>query len=96
MAIDWKTAPDPICEPCLAAKIHANPFPSSSWHVSRPLELVHSDVHNVGHLFISGFQYWITFIHDYSKFCFVMPLKAKSQAFETFKTFKVFAENQSK
>ena len=29
MAIDSKTVPDPICEPCLAGKMHANPFPSS-------------------------------------------------------------------
>jgi len=95
MAIDSKTAPDPICEPCLAGKMHANPFPSSSWRASRPLELVHSDVHDVGHLSMSGYRYWITFIDDYSRFRFVMPLKAKSQAFEAFKTFKTFAENQS-
>ena len=96
MAIDSKTAPDPICEPCLAGKMHANPFPSSSWCASRPLELIHSDVHDVGHLSMSGFQYWITFINNDSRFCFFMPLKAKSQAFEAFKTFKAFAENQSK
>jgi hypothetical protein len=22
--------PDPICEPCLAGKMHANPFPSNA------------------------------------------------------------------
>ncbi|KAF8550004.1 hypothetical protein OG21DRAFT_1488115 [Imleria badia] len=27
--LDVKTPPDPICEPCLAGKMHANPFPSS-------------------------------------------------------------------
>ena len=95
MAIDSKTAPDPIFEPCLAGKMHANPFPTSSWRASRPLELVHSDVHDVGHISMSGFRYWITFIDDYSRFRFVIPLKAKSQAFEAFKTFKAFAENQS-
>ena len=30
MQLDVKTAPDPICEPCHAGKMHANPFPSSS------------------------------------------------------------------
>ncbi|KIM58091.1 hypothetical protein SCLCIDRAFT_59614, partial [Scleroderma citrinum Foug A] len=86
MAIDSKSLPDAICEPCLAGKMHANPFPSSSWRAPRPLELVHSDVHNVGHLSMSGYRYWITFIDDYSRFRFVIPLKAKSQAFEAFKT----------
>ena len=95
MAIDSKTAPDPICEPCLAGKMHANPFPSTSWRTSRPLELVHSDDHDVGHVSMSRYRYWITFIDDYSRFRFVIPLKAKSQAFEAFKTFKAFAENQS-
>src|SRR6201746_2156918 len=40
-------APDPICEPCLAGKMHSNPFPSSQWRASRPLELIHTDVHQV-------------------------------------------------
>src|SRR6202021_348882 len=39
------SAPDPICEPCLAGKMHANPFPSSEHRASKPLELIHSDVH---------------------------------------------------
>ena len=55
MAIDSMSLPDLICEPCLASKMHANPFPSSSWRASRPLELVHSDVHDVGHISMSGF-----------------------------------------
>ena len=66
MAIDSKSLSDPICEPCLAGKMHANPFPSLSWHTFRPLELVHTDVHDVGHLSMSGYQYWITFIDDYA------------------------------
>ena len=44
MHLDSKSAPDPICEPCLAGKMHSNPFPSSQWRATRPLELVHSDV----------------------------------------------------
>ncbi|KAJ8580857.1 hypothetical protein M405DRAFT_752723, partial [Rhizopogon salebrosus TDB-379] len=29
MKLDSKAAPDPICEPCLAGKMHSKPFPSS-------------------------------------------------------------------
>ncbi|OAX30718.1 hypothetical protein K503DRAFT_704906, partial [Rhizopogon vinicolor AM-OR11-026] len=47
MTLDSKTAPDPICEPCLAGKMHTNPFPPSKWSTSQPLELVHTDVHQV-------------------------------------------------
>ena len=37
----------------------------------------------------------VTFIDDYSRFRFVLPIKAKSDVFEAFKNFKAYAENQS-
>jgi hypothetical protein len=49
--------------------MHSNPFPSSQHRASRPLELIHSDLH--GPLPVctySGYRYWITFIDDYSQF----------------------------
>jgi hypothetical protein len=95
MRLDIKTAPDPICEPCLAGKMRANPFPSSSWRASRPLELVHSDAHEVPYRSFSGFRYWVTFIDNYSRFRFVLPSRAKSDVFAAFKQFKAFAENQT-
>ena len=95
MQLDVKTAPYPICEPCLAGKMHTNLFPSSSWHTSRPLELDHSDVHEVPYRSFSGFCYWVTFIDDYSRYHFVLPIRAKSDVFTAFKQFKVFAENQT-
>ena len=96
MQLDVKTVPDPICEPCLAGKMHANPFPSSSWHASCPLELVHSDVHEVPYHSFSGFRYWVTLIDNYSRYCFVLPIRAKSDVFAAaFKQFKAFAKNQT-
>ena len=91
MTLDSLAAPDPICEPCLAGKMHANPFPSSQWRARRPLELVQQ----VPYPSFSGFRYWVTFIDDYSRFRFVLPIKAKSDVFEAFKNFKAYAENQS-
>jgi hypothetical protein len=79
MKLDSKAAPDPICEPCLAGKMHYNPFPSSLWHASRPLELVHTDVHQVSYPCFSGFRYWVSFIDDYSRYRFILPIKAKSR-----------------
>jgi hypothetical protein len=87
--------PDPICEPCLAGKMHSNPFPSSSSKTSKPLELIHTDFY--GFLSIStpkGYCYWITFIDDYTRFKAVLHLKKESDAFEAFKIFKAYAENQ--
>jgi len=95
MQLDIKMAPDPLCEPCLAGKMHANPFPSSLWHASRPQELVHFNVHAVPYPLVSGYCYWMTFINDYSRYCFMLPIKAKSDVFDTFKQFKSFAANQT-
>jgi transposase InsO family protein len=92
--LDSKEQPDPICEPCLAGKMTASPFPTSSSQSTKPLELIHSDLH--GPLPVAtaeGYRYWITFIDDYSKLRAVMFLKRKSDAFEAFRTFKAYAEN---
>jgi hypothetical protein len=35
---------DPICEPCLAGKMHSAPFPSTGHRAAAPLDLIHSDV----------------------------------------------------
>ena len=93
MVIDSAAKPDPICEPCLAGKMHANPFPSSNTRATDLLGLVHSDLHHVGTPSNGGFNYWITFIDDYSRFKVVLPLKRKSDSFGAFKTFKAYAEN---
>ena len=69
MTVDVADVKDPICEPCLAGKLSAAPFPSSTSRASQPLELIHSDLH--GPLKTStydGYRYWMTFIDDCTKF----------------------------
>jgi transposase InsO family protein len=95
LKLDSDASPDPICEPCLAGKMHALPFRSSLSHNRSPLELVHTNLH--GPLPVathSGYKYWITFIDDATRFRAVYLLKAKSEAFEAFKVYKSWAENQ--
>ena len=43
LVLQSNNPPDPICEPCLAGKMHADPFPLSQSCTSAPLELIHSD-----------------------------------------------------
>ena len=64
-------------EPCLAGKMHANPFPSSENRTTEVLELVHSDVHDVGIISHGGHRYWISFIDDSGRFKVVVPMKHK-------------------
>jgi hypothetical protein len=54
LVFDAEQKPDPICEPCLADKMHSNPFPSSENCASQPLELIHSDLHGPLHPFPSS------------------------------------------
>ncbi len=94
LRLDSKAEPDPVCEACKAGKMHADPFPASSTRASRPLQLVHSDVH--GPVKVSthqGYRYWVSFIDDFSHFKAVYLLKHKSEAFAAFKQFKAWAEN---
>lgn len=96
MTIQSTAKPDPICEPCLAGKMHAHPFPSSEYRASKPLELIHSDVHGpVAVASHSGYKYWVTFTDDCLRFRCVIPLRKKSEAFEAFKRFKVWAEKST-
>ena len=83
---------NPVCEPCLAGKMHANPFPSSETRATELLELIHSDTHDVGILSGSGYGYWMSFVDDFSQFKVLIPMKYKSDSLAMFKQFKVYAE----
>ena len=93
LVLDSKAEPDPICEPCLAGKMHANPFPSSEHRATEVLELIHSDVHQIGVTSHGGYKYWVSFIDDCSRFKALYPMKKKSDTFSCFKRFKAWAEN---
>jgi GAG-pre-integrase domain len=92
--IKSKQPPDPICQPCVSGKMNANPFPSSTTRATKPLELIHTDLHGPFRTqTMSGYLYWITFINSCTSFRAVMFLKAESAAFEAFKQYKAYAEN---
>ena len=59
------------------------------------LELVHSDVYGPMSIQVrDGYEYFITFTDDYSRFGYVYLMKQKSKSFEKFKEFKAEVENQ--
>ncbi|EKM50396.1 uncharacterized protein PHACADRAFT_79403, partial [Phanerochaete carnosa HHB-10118-sp] len=63
MRLNLKQEADPICEPCLAGKFNAAPFLSFINCASKPLKLVHSNVHGLLPICTqSDYHYWITFI----------------------------------
>lgn len=44
---------------------------------------------------LSGFLYYVIFIDDFSRKCWIYFLKAKNETIDKFKEFKVSIENQT-
>ena len=72
-----------------------NPFKISLHKSTRPLELVHSDVWGPAPLTSHfGFQYYVIFVDDFSKYTWLFPLKNKSDVFNIFTEFHKKAKRQ--
>ena len=86
LKIELNEPPDPICEPCLSGKMNAHTFPSSTTCSSKPLELIHTDLHGpFKMLTTSGYCYWVTFINDCTQLHCIIFLKLKNETFTVFK-----------
>ena len=85
----------PVCESYLEGKMTKRPFSSKGERSKEPLQLVHSDV--CGPLSVharGGYEYFITFIDDYSRYGYVYLMHKKSETFGKFKEFMAEAEKQ--
>ena len=61
------------------------------------MELIHSDVCGpIPSTYLSGYEYYVTFIDDYSRKTLIYFLKTKDEVFGKFKEFKSLIENHSK
>ncbi|GJV74108.1 retrovirus-related pol polyprotein from transposon TNT 1-94 [Tanacetum coccineum] len=85
------------CEGCALGKQARKSFPvAQAKRAEEKLELVHADI--CGPMktdSYAGSKYFLLFIDDYSRMCWVYFLTYKSEAFGFFKKFKALAENQS-
>ncbi|KAJ9557254.1 hypothetical protein OSB04_011868 [Centaurea solstitialis] len=72
------------------------PFSASSTKTSRVFELIHFDLWTSPVSSLSGFKYYVLFLDDFSHFLWVFPLRAKSEVFAIFKTFRTYVLNQFK
>ena len=70
------------CEICVQDKPIRTPFHSITRNFE-PLELIHSDVCDSNRVLNrSGRRYFVTFIDDYSKFCYTYLLKFKDEVLD--------------
>ena len=84
-----------ICKSYLEGKMTKRPFNAKGNRAKDLLELLHSDV--CGSMSIQargGYEYFITFTDDYSRFGYVYLMKWNSEGFEKFKEFRVEVKNQ--
>lgn len=85
----------PFCEHCVTSKQHRLAFGRSVARSKHILDLIHSDVWESSELSLGGARYLVSFIDDYSRRCWVYPIKKKSDVFSIFKEFKVLVELES-
>ena len=84
------------CDACILGKHSKQPFHDSHSKAHRKLELIHSDL--CGPMPIAsanGKKYMMTFIDDYTRMWWIYLLKNKSDAFQTFKNFHAWTENDA-
>ncbi|MCO5603945.1 hypothetical protein L7F22_058102 [Adiantum nelumboides] len=89
--------PRHVCEGCVLGKMHKFTFlQDGSVRGTRKLQLVHSDVCGPMRMPSMGnILYFVTFIDDFSRFCWVYPLKAKSDVFANFQHYVAMVENET-
>nr|GEU94502.1 zinc finger, CCHC-type [Tanacetum cinerariifolium] len=82
------------CKTCMLTKITKKPFQNVK-RKTKVLELIHSDLCDLHATPSSGNKkYFMTFIDDASRFCYVYLLHSKDEAFGKFKVFKTEVELQ--
>ncbi|KAG8501219.1 hypothetical protein CXB51_003321 [Gossypium anomalum] len=86
-----------VCEVCQMGKQARLPFPTNtSWRASTKLELVHTDVCGPMRTeSLSGNRYFILFIDDCTRYCWVYFLKHKSEVVQVFMKFKAAVETET-
>ena len=83
----------PVCESCLEGKMTKRPFTTKGLRAEEPLGLIHSDVCGpFATQARGGYEYYVTFIDDYSRYGYVYLMRRKSEAFEKFKEFHTDTE----
>ena len=83
-----------VCEYSLLGKMTKAPFIGHSERVDL-LGLVHIDVCGpISSTARGGYQYFITFTNDYSRYGYLYMMKHKDESFEKFKTFRNEVQNQ--
>lgn len=86
--------PYPTCISYLEGKMTKRLFTGYFKRATYILELIYSDVYEPNIQARGSYNYFVTFIDDYSRYDYLYLIKRKSETFETFKEFKAEVENE--
>ena len=85
-----------ICRHCQLGKQARVILKKKEYSTSKPLELVHTDLCGPTRTkILQGESYFMLFINDFTRMAWLFFLKEKSEAFNKFKMFKTFVENET-
>ena len=79
---------------CQLGKSRQLSFFDSSRESTAPLEILHYDVWSISTPSLSGCRYYVIFIDDFTRFCWMFPISNKSDVYSTFVEFKLLVEKQ--
>lgn len=83
------------CEVCIRGKMTRSSFPKKSNRQTDLLDLIHSDVCGpMKNESLGRCKYFVTFIDDCSRWCFVKMIRGKNEVLCAFRQFKALVENQ--
>ena len=84
-----------VCEHCILAKSHKSSYPSKHYVPSKPFSLIHSDVWGPSKIKTSSGKKWfVTFIDDHTRLCWVYLMSEKSEVCMLFQNFYKMVETQ--
>ncbi|KAG6478667.1 hypothetical protein ZIOFF_062111 [Zingiber officinale] len=85
----------PTCKSCLEGKMTKRPFKAKGYIAKDVLELVHSDLYvPITIQARGGFECFIYFIDDYSRYGYIYLMRHKSECFDKFKEYKADVEKR--
>ena len=87
----------PVSRVCQLGKQARLPFSvTTAWKSTEKLQLIHADAYGIMKIAsLNGSKYFIIFIDNYSRICWIYFLKQKSEVAMVFWKFKNWIENQS-
>ncbi|KAL8093594.1 hypothetical protein AgCh_035470 [Apium graveolens] len=85
----------PDCNSCQYGKQTRLPFQQITWRATKKLQLVHTDLCGPQRTPLNGSKYYIAFIDDFTRVCWIYFLRFKSKVLGVFFKFKQWIEKQS-